>query len=333
MGIASVDFVSGVWGTGVVLWGLILLVPKVRIILLPILESILLFLSILNFVIHGVRSFIMIPAVLAIGGVLFWLYCSGRSKNYDNRFSNGDNIYVWGVWAIWFFGICLFFIVLPSFAPVLWYRSEVWAYQFHPYGPFLSYAALLTLRIIWYVYKETAKRQRNLLPLGGLSIGLILTHGTIVVYADDTLQLRLTNSCYQCDLSGADLSYRDLTGADLRGANLAGANLTGARLDGASFYYSIDGNRPRNTSLKGANLTRASLAGADFYSANLNGANFTGADLREANFTAASESNANFTDANLRLAKGDPAHGGNNSVRYCNTTMHNGSVNNSDCPK
>jgi len=334
------EVVTAWWSIGVVLWGLILLAPKVRIILLPVLESILLFLSILHFVFVGVLSLIMIPAVLVIGSVLFLLYRSGRSKNHDKRFSNGDNIYVWGVWAIWFFGVCLFFVVVPSLGPGLWYPTSVDP-LFAPCGPFLSIAALLTLRMIWYGHKETATRRRNLLPLGGLSIGLILTLWLLVVYADDTLQLQLTNVCYQCDLSGADLSNRDLSGADLRGANLAGANLTGARLDGARLDWSVkrhDWNYRRLTSLAGATLTGASLVGANLERADLAGANFTDADLIKANLRGTRAINVNFTNANLKHAKGacgwfqndtSPRCGSN---RYCNTTMTNGVVQNSECP-
>lgn len=43
-------------------------------------------------------------------------------------------------------------------------------------------------------------------------------------------QLRTTNNCESCDLSGSDLKRLDLTGANLSGSNLSGAKLWGAEL-------------------------------------------------------------------------------------------------------
>jgi uncharacterized protein YjbI with pentapeptide repeats len=202
--------------------------------------------------------------------------------------------------------------------------------------------------MIWFLTKETRARHRYLLPFGGLSIGLMLTHGALVFYADDSLQLQLTNKCYQCDLSGVDLSNSDLSGTDLRGANLAGANLTGARLNDAELGGAnlaganltgarlndaelgganlaganltgarLDGVRWKgygdrwHVSLEGANLTRASLVGAKLKKARLSNANFTGADLRRAVFHSARVRDANFTGADLRGADFQWARGRN----------------------
>jgi len=340
------EVVAAWWGIGVMLWGLVLFLPKVRITVLPVLESILLFLNGLLFLLFGFflafdfgsfLFFILIIPVLFIGGV--FLYRLGRSKNYDKRFSVGDNIYVWGVWAIWSFGACLGFVVLPTIGadPIV-----------SPPGHFYLVVVLLTLRMIWFLTKETRARHRYLLPLGGISSALVLTLWLLVVYADDTLQLQLINNCYQCDLSGFDLSNSDLSGAYLRGANLASANLTGARLDGADLRNAnlaganltgvrldgadlrganlpganltgvrLDGVRwegngdSSHVSLEGANLTRASLVGAKLKRARLSNANFTGADLRRAVFHSARVRDANFTGADLRGADFQWARGRN----------------------
>ncbi|UBF23888.1 pentapeptide repeat-containing protein [Kovacikia minuta CCNUW1] len=48
-------------------------------------------------------------------------------------------------------------------------------------------------------------------------------------------QLRNTNACPGCDLSGADLRGWNLRNADLRGADLSNADLRGADLNGADL--------------------------------------------------------------------------------------------------
>jgi uncharacterized protein YjbI with pentapeptide repeats len=71
-------------------------------------------------------------------------------------------------------------------------------------------------------------------------------------------QLKTTQNCRACDLSGANLSARNLSGADLSGADLSNADLSGARLSGAG--------------LSGTNLSNANLSAADITGANLSGA-------------------------------------------------------------
>jgi Pentapeptide repeats (8 copies) len=73
--------------------------------------------------------------------------------------------------------------------------------------------------------------------------------------SDHIRRLLDTNTCPNCDLSGANLS----------GANLSGANLT-------------------NANLRSANLSNANLSGADLRGANLDGANLNGANLRDATY-------------------------------------------------
>ncbi len=57
--------------------------------------------------------------------------------------------------------------------------------------------------------------------------------------------LKTTNSCPNCDLSGADLSYANLNNANLSGADLSGADLSGAILSGATW---TDGSLCRKAS-------------------------------------------------------------------------------------
>ena len=87
----------------------------------------------------------------------------------------------------------------------------------------------------------------------------------------------------------------DLTEANLKGANLRHTNL-------------------RHTDLQGANLRGTDLRGANLRDANLQSANLEGANLRHANLRG-----GNLLGANLK------------GVRFCYTTMPDGSVNNSDC--
>ena len=132
------------------------------------------------------------------------------------------------------------------------------------------------------------------------------------------------------DLSGAKFARAKLHGADLRGARLDKANFRGVVLRHADL---------REASLKGANfsptnprgrLVRRTPAcdpncdGADLYGANLSGANLTDANLSGANLTNAYLSGAILTGANLSGANLTDAE-------FCNTTMPNGSIDNSDC--
>ncbi|MGA1170330.1 MAG: pentapeptide repeat-containing protein [Ilumatobacteraceae bacterium] len=109
--------------------------------------------------------------------------------------------------------------------------------------------------------------------------------------------------------------HGDLSGAKFARAKLHGADLRGARLDKANF---------RGVVLRHADLREASLKGANFSPTNPRGRlvrstpacdpNCQDADLAYANLTG-----ANLTDANLTDAE------------FCNTTMPNGSIDNSDC--
>lgn len=96
-------------------------------------------------------------------------------------------------------------------------------------------------------------------------------------------QLRETQQCRKCDLSGADLRGIKLAKADLRDANLSGANLSEVVLEGAN--------------LKGANLQKAVLVKANLRFTNLEGVNLSGANLSDADLR-----NANLTRIELKEA-------------------------------
>jgi Pentapeptide repeats (8 copies) len=99
--------------------------------------------------------------------------------------------------------------------------------------------------------------------------------------------------------------YTACPGVNLVGAGLAGADLTGAP------------------------LTRAEMADAD-----LNGAELSGAVLNYANLSDADLSDADLSDANLRqanLALATVTGAVLSGATFCNTTMPDGSINNSSC--
>ena len=107
------------------------------------------------------------------------------------------------------------------------------------------------------------------------------------------------------DCNYANLGYVDLTGANMSDAVLVYASLYSATL--------ID-----------VNLTDASLNYATLNYANLTNANLTGAYAPFVTMNYANLTNANLTGVNLSGAT-------LTGVVYCNTTMPDGSVNNSGC--
>jgi uncharacterized protein YjbI with pentapeptide repeats len=122
-------------------------------------------------------------------------------------------------------------------------------------------------------------------------------------------------------LERADLSYADLPDADFGGTRLSGADLTGADLSRASLLkaklLSEQGLKAANLSfavlafanlqladLSGTNLWGTSLVSADLWSANLSGAYLLGTDLSGAYLFAAKLSGAHLDGANLTGATG-----------------------------
>ena len=82
--------------------------------------------------------------------------------------------------------------------------------------------------------------------------------------------LVMTNSCVDCNLTGADLNRLNLSGADLRGADLSNATFYLADLSDANLSGAI---------LQGTQFGGADLAGADLRNADLRGVKLSGAYL------------------------------------------------------
>ena len=78
------------------------------------------------------------------------------------------------------------------------------------------------------------------LTLTALTVAANLFAGSAYAFdPDDLQQLKYTNECKSCDLSGANLHSTDLSGASLFDAELSGAYLSGADLKGAIMNGAI----------------------------------------------------------------------------------------------
>jgi uncharacterized protein YjbI with pentapeptide repeats len=112
----------------------------------------------------------------------------------------------------------------------------------------------------------------------------------------------------EADLFMAYLSRADLSGTDLYRANLGGADLSGADLSEANLHYAhldyahLSETDLHEADLVEANLSSAKLRGADLSDAKLSRANLSEADLSEANLFMAELDEANLKDANLNGA-------------------------------
>ena len=112
---------------------------------------------------------------------------------------------------------------------------------------------------------------KRILVLVGMAIfsGWLMIPGSAAAYdINDLSKLRNTNTCTNCNLTGAPLTGAILSKADMTGSNLTSATLTAAKLDSAKLI---------NANLGGAHLDNADLTGADLSDANLTGANLDGA--------------------------------------------------------
>jgi len=117
----------------------------------------------------------------------------------------------------------------------------------------------------------------------GLAVTVCFLAVSTLSHAFDEKQLQAlkkTNTCKNCDLSGAKLSGLDLTYADLSGSNLSGADLT-------------------NTIMQSANLSGANLSGANCTGANFNEAVLKGANVANANFKNACFDQARWTNGKM----------------------------------
>jgi uncharacterized protein YjbI with pentapeptide repeats len=118
----------------------------------------------------------------------------------------------------------------------------------------------------------------------------------------DLDQLKATNACPRCNLSGADLTQLNLTGVNLRGADLSGATLSQANLTNADLTgANLEGAVLNSVNLSGASLTGANLKSASLENADLSYAGFISANLEAANLKDAKLLFTNFRGANFRL--------------------------------
>lgn len=143
---------------------------------------------------------------------------------------------------------------------------------------------------------------------GSLAIG-------IPAAADHQCSHLTTGGDYvSCTYDGQNLSGVVLGGADFRNSTFVGTNLSRARLNGAVF---------RDSDLENANLSAIAASGVDILDSSLVGASFTNAVLNGAKFGG-----SDMTDATLLGATGTIYF---QTAILCNTTMPDGTVDNSGC--
>jgi uncharacterized protein YjbI with pentapeptide repeats len=113
-------------------------------------------------------------------------------------------------------------------------------------------------------------------------------------------------SLYDANLRGVFLengSTITLSNTDLRGANFTAAEMSSVELDNADLTEArLGGARLIFASLRDANLSSSDLPGADLSLAHLNGADLSFANLIGADLGGADLSGANLSGANLREA-------------------------------
>ncbi|MGL6312420.1 pentapeptide repeat-containing protein [Vibrio sp. WXL103] len=119
-------------------------------------------------------------------------------------------------------------------------------------------------------------------------------------YADDTVDnnvttLISTNSCKECDLSGADLSGATLTFADLSGADLSDATLINVDL----FESTLTGTNFSGADMSNGDFRGSEMTNVDLSNANLSGAYFESAQLSPSNLDNATVTDTDFDNANL----------------------------------
>ena len=134
-------------------------------------------------------------------------------------------------------------------------------------------------------------------------------------------KVEATRSCKNCDFRGLRIQGANWGGVDLSRSDLSfidapfAMNLESAKLSHAELV---------SADLDGADLSGANLTGARLWLVKLEKADLTGADLSDADLSNALLVDANLTDARLTGATLTDAI-------FCNTTMPDGSVNDSDC--
>ena len=102
------------------------------------------------------------------------------------------------------------------------------------------------------------------------AVPMVGTAATSIEVQENIDTLVRTNTCAECNLSGAELNRLDLSGADLRGADLSNATF---------FLTDLSGADLRGAVMRGTQLGGADLAGADLRQADLRGVRIAGAYL------------------------------------------------------
>ncbi|MBI2906453.1 MAG: pentapeptide repeat-containing protein [Chloroflexi bacterium] len=168
-------------------------------------------------------------------------------------------------------------------------------------------------------------RKPLFLGIAGVLIGIPIAGGAAMLVSEDfrdqvgaQVASALPGTVVgDCEIKpGTQCSNVNLSGANLFNARLSGANLSGANLTNVNL---------RRADLTRANLSKADLSRADLYRADLSWADLTGATLRAASLRAAQLNGANLTGATL------PGGDFLRDADFCNTTMPDGSVDNSGC--
>jgi hypothetical protein len=192
-------------------------------------------------------ALLIVPAVLAVGGVLFSQRQQTRDRVSADRRAQDDALEA-------------YLDDMTDLISVHHLRSP--SQEEDPGG----LRAVARARTLTLLRRLDGERKAHVVQFLYES-GLIITNRTVV------------------DLQGADLSGAYLSGANLSGANLSGARLVDAHLEGASLDDTMPegGERLMNGPPVRARAVKApavDLSGANLSGANLSGANLSGANLQ-----------------------------------------------------
>tara|TARA_R110000787_G_scaffold263611_2_gene369423 strand:- start:388 stop:906 length:519 start_codon:yes stop_codon:yes gene_type:complete len=163
-----------------------------------------------------------------------------------------------------------------------------------------------------YINEVEVSKMKSMVIITALSLFSSAAYAYDKIYLKRLLE---ENQCHHCNLSEAPLEDHDLEGADMSEANLKGIILTNANVKGAWFTHS----RMQGAQLEGADLSNSLMDYAQLMDANLKNAKLDGAHLIFSDM-----SGADLTGASM---KGVHDRG----IKFCNTTMPDGSVNNDGC--
>jgi uncharacterized protein YjbI with pentapeptide repeats len=242
---------------------------------------------------------LIIPVVLAIGGVLFTRSENRATRAAAERRALDDTLQAY----------------LDGMSQLLTDKEQ----PLHRAQPGDSLSTVARARTLTVLGRLDGGRKRSVLQFLYES-GLIYKGRTLLNDAGLSERRRTIVSLRQADLREANLE-----GAVLRGANLTLVNLTGANLSGADLRWAD----LSETNLSEANLIGADLAGAvleqsnmtqvlssgatmlpsaDLTGAHLRGINLNGANLNEAKLMMADLRGANLGETYLNLTQLDGAN-------------------------